>query len=379
MKKIFLFISFFVAIISINAQNKSAYIEKLDSIIEYDFNGIDWEKSWYYKYNIDENGVFHNYKEFYFIKSENKLQRHNFDYQYDSKGNLTTESQSYFINNNWEMVYKTDYFYIKDTNLLLEKIQYRKDDNLENFLVNQKVVYHYDTNDVLIQTTDSLLNTRDIFLKYSTVNYTYNNAGNVIQKTELRWKEFKNDYDLYSKYEYTYLNDLFPLGNSKSIWDVDSKSWFEINRQEFHLDAKLNNIAVIFYGVDKDSTMVPYSKTEFQFDFNTEINKVAFPFYVPYFSNYDDTYNNYSFYNKPVCLKNYNYERNAKEWKIEDSVVFIYTDINTTSGLLGLQQKTTKAYPNPATDFVNFDLTNMPSTTEVQIFDINGKQVLKTP
>jgi hypothetical protein len=78
-----------------------------------------------------------------------------------------------------------------------------------------------------------------------------------------------------------------------------------------------------------------------------------------------------------IALNNwYNWDENISQWVISNKETYYYSERNINA-LLSIPAKYVIVYPNPATDIIVFDLTNISESAKVEVFDIQGKKVLE--
>ena len=132
-------------------------------------------------------------------------------------------------------------------------------------------------------------------------------------------------------------------------WDEITSQWENISKDEYTYDANGNN--TLYNGYDWDITTSQWNdrfKIEFTYDDNGNTTS--------------SIYNS----NEPT------YGRCCGSFK----ATYYYSEHNFTF-IPKIQDKDIGVYPNPATEFIAFDLTNISETAIVELFDIQGKKVLE--
>lgn len=78
----------------------------------------------------------------------------------------------------------------------------------------------------------------------------------------------------------------------------------------------------------------------------------------------------------PDTEMTYRWDTIADNWANAIKKTYYYSEYNPTI-VPGIPGKTIVVYPNPAKDFIVFDVSNNLETVIVEIFDIQGKKVLE--
>jgi hypothetical protein len=73
---------------------------------------------------------------------------------------------------------------------------------------------------------------------------------------------------------------------------------------------------------------------------------------------------------------NYDWDETTSDWVINDKGTFYYSEQDITS-IFEINGAELKVYPNPADDFIVFDLDNNLHAAIVEIFDFQGRKVLE--
>ena len=60
----------------------------------------------------------------------------------------------------------------------------------------------------------------------------------------------------------------------------------------------------------------------------------------------------------------------------QSQLIYYYSELNPTA-VPGISERKISVYPNPANDYVVFDLPNIYESATVELFDIQGKKVLE--
>jgi hypothetical protein len=71
----------------------------------------------------------------------------------------------------------------------------------------------------------------------------------------------------------------------------------------------------------------------------------------------------------------YLWDEPTSQWALNNKATYYYSEHNITF-IHTIPEKHLSVYPNPAKEFIVYDLTNISSSATVEMFDIQGKKVL---
>ncbi len=266
------------------------------------------------------------------------------EYTYNAYGRMTSHILSYWnqTDNKWGIaISKKEYAYDTNENLLMY-IDYKWDAISSSFLVNTKDEYVFDTNRNM---TSDIFSYRDEFSKtivtYSKTEYTYDGNG---KETRFDW---------------------FTFNQSTSGWDIN-------NRAELTYNSQGNLVSEIDYNWDQSNTKGdPIYKKEYTFDANGKMIK---------YIDYQWTTNYYLA--KLIEESKYDVSGN----KVMDSIsgpniapsrsTYYYSE-HVPTVINNSNDNKINVYPNPATDYILFDVSSVGEEATIELFDIQGKMVLE--
>jgi hypothetical protein len=244
--------------------------------------------------------------------------------------------------NDWSENWKINYEFDSSGNCIYRD-RYNIDDSTKAFVLNWKNDYTYDDNGNL---TYKISNNWDgidsSWIKNYEQNYSYDAYGNTIFKNKLVWDTITNDW--IGDYEENYLYDASgnALLKNKLVWDTTTNKFLTEHQ------------------------------TDYAYDFETQFSEIIYPSEYEYWhiSNlkYFDQYAN------TMLQKTYSEQKNNQ---LEPTEVFnfYYSEKNITSTNNFAQQKI-KVYPNPATNFIQFDGIEKSKQALVELYNLNGEKIL---
>lgn len=185
-----------------------------------------------------------------------------------------------------------------------------------------------------------------------------------------------------SKTEHTY------NANGKNILDIDydwdvtlvTPDWVKSAKTEYTYDISGNVTLMINYDWDATLTIpdwVNSSKTEFIFNVDGKVATLTFYIWnegqwVGFLKSetiYGILPNNVSY----ITSTGYTW---TTDWTPASRLTYYYSS-GTTSIIDRTYEKDVRIYPNPAKEFIVFDLNNISESAIAEIFDIQGKKVLE--
>ena len=263
---------------------------------------------------------------------------------YDDKGNITTNNLSYWNQSadKWgPTISKKEYLYDSNENLI-SYIEYQWNGDSIGFSVKTKNEYTYDANGDMI--TDIFSYWDDFSNKvvtYSKTVFIYNVKGKEIQ---FKW---------------------FTFNQSTSNWDIN-------NRAELTYDSNGNMILEEDFDYKLNIKGDPIYKKAYSFDDFGRITKYTDYIWNPTTSNFIVDF-----------IAESKFDVNG--YKIWDSMqgpdivtsknTYYYSDKIPTT-IPSLKENMINVYPNPAIEYILFDLANISEDATIEFIDIQGKKVL---
>lgn len=321
-----------------------------------------------------------------------------------SKGNCTYNSKGYQTMHNrfdwdvnskkWEGEYQINYTYNSNDKIML-RTHFGYDKSTNKLIINSKYNWTYDANDNLtleiFYIWNKSTNKWDNNFKWEYIN----NANGLVEIfTNYTWDNKSNKWLAFSKSEYTYdtTGGIIKISNK---WDFKTSNWVKQGKGEYTNDT--NKKTTITYLWDKVNKQWKYNnKRERNYDYNNNLiseihsrrkNNQWFNS-SEYKYNYDYAYNysallmpapNFMYFhsflevkNKPINLIFYQFIDST--WTEVGKEIYYYSTTNV--GIPDNLKMGLSIFPNPAKDFITFDIDNISSSSTIEIFDIQGRKVL---
>lgn len=323
--------------------------QKLDSIIYETWDTItsQWIFSKYeeytHDYTWDSSGNTYLVNSYYGFGTFNDwIVRKKFESIYDANWNLTMRI-SYtwdFLTNQMVLYSKEEYSYDDNGNLVLE-ISYIYDSNKSQWNVSEKKEFSYDTNGN--KTITQLINT-------SKNEATYDANGKLAYFGNYNWNSNTSQW---------IINTMYSLDTSRNtilFIDSDYSGQFKL---EYTYDGNGNLTLFVPFQWDKNaSKWIEHELKRFE---RSDIWKQVY--------TYDSNGN------KTMEII-YNWDETANRFVNGTKTTWYYSPLNITFVPNTHLNKLT-VYPNPAKDFIVFDLPNGSESVIVELYDIQGKKVVQ--
>lgn len=346
-----------------NEQNSSRDIKQaLSSIISESFEGEQWNNEDNSQFMYDLNGfntlqtnqlwagewVDYDKSEQSYDPNGNLLVSTYYDWDDDNNTWVPSNEDSYTYNENgqlavyivavwdanaWEEYIKSEFEY-DGNGKLTEEIIYGWNAIEEEWIESWKGTYGYDGNGNMVLETSYSWNVE--WMPLWKTDLTYDADKNVILEVNSSWKEANNDWEFSWKDEYTY-------------------------------DENGNMVALVDYEWEGDWNLS--WKSEISYNNSYSIDELIMPWWW-----FEDDYITYR--HMPITGTGYDYNAGSNDWDMSTRSTLSYAELDVT-GINNPEGSSIKVYPNPATDYISFDLENGANETTVELYDLQGRLVLR--
>jgi hypothetical protein len=152
-------------------------------------------------------------------------------------------------------------------------------------------------------------------------------------------------------------------------WHQTDSVLAPLYRYEYTYHADRNLTSEIDYNwYETDSIWAPENKTILTFDNTYTFNDLFLPYYYSYGGNN-------SYFRHKITLSISSEYINA-DWVLSDKTKLYYSPLGPTGIYENITTNGLKVFPNPATDFVTFELENISQSATLELYNIQGKKVL---
>ena len=264
---------------------------------------------------------------------------------YDANGNLILESTNSWdeTTNQWLYIEKQEYTYDDYGNVILDMIYYGTYDNIRS---GHKYENTYDGNgNVTLDSTFRWEVSTNQWNIYHKGEYTYDTSGNMTSIIHYLVDDFPSQWILFYKDEYTY-------DSTRNITSWTGSYWYN---DHWYNDMK----SVYFYDANGNMTL----DSTFWDEYNSE--RYAFKREHTYDVNRNRTSTTYYYWNELTI-----------QWVGYQRYTYYYSEFIPTS-VPGIPENEIRVYPNPAKEYIVFDITNISSSASVELFNLQGKMVME--
>lgn len=348
-----------------NQKSKREIVKALDELI-YEYNsGGTWNFEDKGTFSYDENGN-NTLQENYFW-DEAWLIYDKSEQEFDGNGNILVETYYEWDESKgllWLPYNKYEYGYNNDGDLTTGLNSYY--DSAEDSWINDsREEYGYNANGYLELITyyswDGVSETWNVSWKNE---YAYDNEGNLITVTVYSWSDTWNPL---WKDDLTYDNNKNITEDLNSSWDDDANDWVNGWKDEFNYNAEGNMDINISSGWD-GSHWVNLFKNELSYNNAYDAQDLIMPFWW-------ETDDYITYVHMPTGYIGYEWIDGSDVWELSLKATLNYVDHDVT-GIFNPTASEIQVYPNPATDYISFDLKDNASEATVELFDIQGRLVL---
>lgn len=299
-----------------------------------------------------------------------------YENSYDSIGNhiQTITSQWDFVFNQYYYSKKDDYSYINDS-LRSSSTKSEWNDSTLVWDVTSEYNYSYDATGTLQYFEYSKWDTTSDTLVLSSRNdRTFNALGKITSNTETLWDTINSEWLNSSKYdnEYNYIgNKIF---HTEYTWDSIANQW-QCQLEEHHNYDEAGNLLQHNY-LSKDSITNKLAEEwsyDFTYDLSVRFSDLVYPPEYEYW--HISNLKRFLQYSNVMLQKSYS---KIKDNQLVATEVFSFhcsTKENTTSAVDLNTSSEQRVYPNPASDYVVFDIDNNLRTTTVELYTLQGNKI----
>lgn len=273
-------------------------------------------------------------------------------------GNLEEEIVSYYNNQNWSYRYKNIYTY-NTAGDVDEVINYSYMNGQWNASV--KYVYSYNTSNLLTR-VETLIWTGTTYQNSIQKDYFYNNDNDLIETIQLQYSY--GTWINFERFEMTYLTP--GLLKSVRTYIGNYNTWDPYREEEFVYDSN-NNITQKIYSLWPSNTQSPIFTHR---EFFSHDNNHPYADLITTFEESDCRHRLLTYLKEDYST--------IHQWESELDGTYYWTDLLTSTEQFLPLTKQVNAYPNPATDQINFELPKPNQPAMVQLFNATGQLVLQT-
>ncbi len=356
-----------------NLKTKNLYKEKLDSIIEYNYN--ETTGTWNQKYRKETYIYDKELNEVLWLYSSWNATDRNWtnllkeESEYNESENSVVNTQFIWSNNQWNKDRKREFTY-NQNNKLIQELSYKRKYDTHDWLLTEKWEYNYNAKE---QPLTAILYKWHASSKewksQEKIGYQY------INNKELHYVFYSNwDYETKQWIEHTYEWYLYDLQwrlitLSHFEWENTSEDhWKLTNRKGYSYDDNdylKKHVDVVFTPHEDGSIQHVIRYEAYKFDYSLVFDDLLLPNYL----NKQEL----KFHHKLLNTNLSQYNNDTKQQEQYRNIEFYYSQ---TSDNLYFSSKNTPIYPNPAKESIQINYPDELSQALFELYDINGKKII---
>jgi len=321
-------------------------------------------------------------------------------YHYNSKG-LCEEVKSFSWDEEWVLVDQQSLFY-DENYLLVRQVDSTLSEETGNWIPMVEFDFSYNEEQLIGEVLISYQ--EDMWQYYEKSDLIYDDQGRLVELIMSEKETENSPWQAYSKDGYAYDDEVFLmneesyyLGQAEWIlfsftvnsynenWKIQQSEYFYDEEQmqdwesqwktEFVYDDQNNLEAELFYVIDEDSNeWLPTESSDMSYDDNVDFNNLILPVFIGgdlFIQGYDLYFNHMLLENQYSSIN-----PNTNELELSDRERYIYSEKELQS-IHHLSTLEANIYPNPASDFITFELESPNKTFILQIINLQGQVILE--
>lgn len=236
--------------------------------------------------------------------------------------------------------------------------------------------------------------------------YQYDELGREILDTSLSWNS-TTETVIYGGKQETVYDTSGIITVTSSVWDVASADWIPANKKDYTLNFSLliyytwdplsgqwkgnskyekgiTDSGIVLFDIysewdDNTSTFVLTDSVGYSYDPDGKPSVFTYSvwdkFSGGWFLYFKDEYS-YNEEGNIVLELRYDWDISTSQWKDSERTTWYYSD-HAFTPVPGINDRQLRVYPNPASEYVVFDLEDMSPSAAICLFDSQGRLVLQ--
>ncbi len=297
-----------------------------------------------------------------------------YDYKQNGDFNLYFSRSWDTISHKFNYGYKFLLFYDTDDKLIYDK-DFTWNENTQTWDLFQKWNYYYNNqdqiNEEIIENWDTLNNQ---WINYEKINFHFDVNDYIISDTIRYWDSVYNNWYLYNNTQITNNTNGKPLSRITEVYDTLNQVWYnnQKNTLTYNNDGKITKTTTYNWS---DGDWQNVAKTEYEYNINGLDSLITYYFWNintndwMYFNKYIFKYDNN---NNSEELISKNWNSNTNQWENSSKNILFWNQYSTKRKIL--DQYNFILYPNPATNYINFNDPQLNNSAYI-IYTNSGKKV----
>jgi len=291
------------------------------------------------------------------------------EYSYDDNGNqvLMLYSNINTLDSTWIPAAKSEYTYDNSGNMTLQ-IDYSRNDVGTNWINEDKDEYTFDEDGNVILYLDYYWDDETFrWVNSWRQESIFNEDGKLSQVIGYLWDDNLNVWEPFDKSVYNFGENGNMVLENYYDFETQAELWVEEYRFEYVYDSYGNVIEHIMYRTGLvDNEWIPSDKDIYQYDTDFSYSDLILTGVYAEFLT--------MFPNMLVKVRNYDWDEDENQWFEESNARFYYSDA-VYVGINKPSWQLTRIYPNPADNFINIDLDDIPKEGLFILYDMQGRKI----
>jgi hypothetical protein len=308
--------------------------------------------------------------------------RNRWNFEYLSNGNMSRETHFNWYWDNlggqWVPTLKVEYIYEVD-GIPETQLRYQWNNLWARWDTTGKTFHYQDENgNDTLYIGYSFFAPDNEWSPSSKSKFNYDGNGNVTYFLSCHWNWVSKQWDSnYIAEDYYDENGLDTLGITRT-WNANLNGWVSSKMTTFY-DENGNDTLAYHYNWDEDSSeWFPYDKVSRMCDENGLDTLVTSQLWDTNSDQWINQYKNIATMEADghiIIDQSYYWNNYDSTWEMGHRFMY-YLSENLLTGIPDKQKSTIRVYPNPAREFIEFDISLILGSV-VEIFDLQGRKVLQ--
>lgn len=286
---------------------------------------------------------------------------------YNENGEVTNQNISIYISDLDQFMefMKAEIEYSSEGNIL-EMTMYQIDFGTMSWITFMKVTYEYTDGNLTHEYNFSISETGELF-NNSYTEYFYNEYGNLETSDEYILNNESGEFVPISEINFIYDSNGKVVESKENYWDNEIENWVPSENIYFEYDKNGNPSEELFkIAIPESEEYYDNQKMEYTYLLDENFDD----YFMPLKQYFAPSYNEH-IVNIPLSVTEYFF--NGEEWIADYKLSYQYA--NGTTTVVDNINNYFKIYPNPAHDFLNFEIESQVSSSKIEIFSLTGNKL----
>ncbi len=291
-----------------------------------------------------------------------------YTYSYNVDGKLEESSLTYFVSNILIGVFQEEYVY-NDTGQLIENYTFFLDET-ETVTEITRTDYSYDiygniNQELNYEPIDSLSSE---WIVKDILGFVFDEDGNQLEFTLSVWDENLSVWYVRYRDVFTYDSNGYQIDYFKQVWNDSLMILSNTTKEEYERNSIGDVETAYYYTWDiLNAEWEVSTRREYTYDASILPEQLILP---------DELGDWHNFKGKREEFVNYFWDDDEGVWLPHLRNRYHYSEQDLSTNVSDVFESDILIYPNPTSNFIVFDVENIDTYSKVQLFDMQGKNVL---